>query len=304
MAWLMWVLVSITCLGQSPMIFHSHDNGLNPLHRNALALGAFIGSFPIVLASTDPTCYYPDATDAELDYPYIPVSNDTDGYQACCIRSEGDQLVAGNLCYFPSSQDATLDTGDYIYRGACTDQTFTDEACPKLCLYNTPNRWERLLYCGGTSFCCQMSAENGSCCAEPDLLFDYDPGAKIRAKLAIDAPSTSTSDLPGATHAAASLSATITGFGYPSSISISVSVSNPTAQPATTSSSDNPSKTPTPITSEPAATSTSTSGSDDRAQIMSNRIALGVGIGLGLPTAVAAILALWWTHQDRREKKG
>lgn len=67
-------------------------------------------------------CYYPDGSEAK-DYVYVPCNGT--GVGSCCIPSEGDVCLSDGLCYYTSSP--------YVYRGACTDQTWKSSSCPQYC---------------------------------------------------------------------------------------------------------------------------------------------------------------------------
>ena len=71
-------------------------------------------------------CYYPDGT-IPTDYNYVPCTGS--GFSSCCIPSEGDVCMSNGLCYYQS--------GQYLFRGACSDQTWKDNSCAKFCNQST-----------------------------------------------------------------------------------------------------------------------------------------------------------------------
>ena len=69
-------------------------------------------------------CYYEGGVSA-TDYSYKPCS--TTAASPCCIPGESDVCLSSGMCYYPEK--------NYFYRGACTDETWSDEGnCPQYCL--------------------------------------------------------------------------------------------------------------------------------------------------------------------------
>ncbi|KAH6664824.1 hypothetical protein B0J14DRAFT_237526 [Halenospora varia] len=92
-------------------------------------------------------CFYPDGSEAS-DSIYVPCTAET--YSSCCIPSEGDVCQPSGLCYWPS--------GSYLFRGACTDQTWTSSNCPKVCMEEIKNKRIRATPCDGNgNFACADS---------------------------------------------------------------------------------------------------------------------------------------------------
>lgn len=54
-------------------------------------------------------------------------------FSSCCIPSEGDTCLTDGLCFFPQST-STQTSGNYVYRGACTDQAWKDGSCATQCI--------------------------------------------------------------------------------------------------------------------------------------------------------------------------
>ncbi|KAI1346521.1 hypothetical protein F5Y01DRAFT_297621 [Xylaria sp. FL0043] len=75
--------------------------------------------FRLVNASLQ--CYYPNGEKSESDSPCNP---DADA-SFCCSSSSDSSCLNNLLC-----QDGT----GRVIRGSCTDQTWTDPACPQYCL--------------------------------------------------------------------------------------------------------------------------------------------------------------------------
>ena len=66
-------------------------------------------------------CYYPDGSEAEGDSPCDP-----DADVSFCCRSSSDSSCLNNLL----CQDGT----GRVIRGSCSDQSWSDPACPQYCL--------------------------------------------------------------------------------------------------------------------------------------------------------------------------
>ena len=103
-------------------LFIRPDNSM-PSTRGLPLLRLFILALSILLVvkAADPICYYPDGTEA-ADYQYVACNGSS--VASCCIPAEGDACMSDGLCYWP---------GEYLYRGACTDQTWKSGNCPQYC---------------------------------------------------------------------------------------------------------------------------------------------------------------------------
>src|SRR5882757_7551280 len=94
------------------------------LSSNLIELRSLLLAFALVLFQLDTSlaftqCYYPDGS-IPTDYFYEPCTGAE--YSSCCVLSEGDICQDNGLCYYPG-------TGN-VFRGACTDRTWNDSACP------------------------------------------------------------------------------------------------------------------------------------------------------------------------------
>src|SRR4051794_14152448 len=67
-------------------------------------------------------CYYPDYLVAQ-DFDFVPCGA-SNTISACCVPSEGDVCLSNGLCDW---------TGNYLYRGACTDPSWKSENCTTYC---------------------------------------------------------------------------------------------------------------------------------------------------------------------------
>ena len=79
----------------------------------------WLAALVVAVLSAD-TCYYPDGSVAKT-YTWVACKNSGTGASSCCIPSEGDTCLSNGLCNW---------VGHYVFRGACTDQTWKDGACP------------------------------------------------------------------------------------------------------------------------------------------------------------------------------
>ncbi|KAH7112850.1 hypothetical protein B0J11DRAFT_597621 [Dendryphion nanum] len=52
-------------------------------------------------------------------------------------------------------------------RGTCTDETWTSDACSKVCTKRQPNSGERVVKCGEGTYCCDNDAPN--CCRDASV---------------------------------------------------------------------------------------------------------------------------------------
>ncbi|KAH8653050.1 hypothetical protein BGZ60DRAFT_419455 [Tricladium varicosporioides] len=103
-------------------------------------LGEYLLNLLLLGSSTSAhiQCFYPDGSEAN-DSVYVPCTGET--YSSCCIPLQGDVCQSNGLCYWPS--------GSYLFRGACTDQTWTSSNCPKVCVNEAKNGRIRATPCGG-----------------------------------------------------------------------------------------------------------------------------------------------------------
>lgn len=91
----------------------------SPRARTVAVFVLFSASSTVLAQS----CYYPDGS-LPTDYVYVPCTGES--VSSCCIPSEGDVCLASGLCYYQ--------TGNYPFRGACTDKSWGSSKCPQYCL--------------------------------------------------------------------------------------------------------------------------------------------------------------------------
>lgn len=85
--------------------------------------------------SNTATCWYPDkSTEATNDRPCN--SGNEGGFSACC--------GADNICL---SNGYCILGGVFINRGSCTDQSWSDKACPQQCRDGVPNHGTTIYQC-------------------------------------------------------------------------------------------------------------------------------------------------------------
>ncbi|KAH0543609.1 hypothetical protein FGG08_002047 [Glutinoglossum americanum] len=191
-----------------------------------------------LLASAQ-NCYYPDGSLA-TDYHYQLCTGDT--YTTCCIPSEGD--------------------GAYPFRGACTDQSWSSDSCPKFCMGVKPYGWQELTQCGGGRYCCGGTG----CCTDDSSVFEVGPGVVINdfGQEGISVPGTATA----------------------------------TEAPSSTDGHSSGGKTTGGVSSAATATSTGSSG---HVAGSTKVIAIGASVGAAIGLIFAAILAFFcYRHFNRK----
>ncbi|KAH0558911.1 hypothetical protein GP486_004460 [Trichoglossum hirsutum] len=206
-----------------------------------------------LLATADPQCYYPNGLVA-LDYAYVPCQGTT--FSSCCIPSEGDVCLSNGLCYYSK--------GQYPFRGACTDKTWTSDACPKYCISTNPKVWQALTSCGGDQYCCPTSSSSpGTCCTNSTGVFTVEPGFVNNdfGQVGISVPGTATA----------------------------------TSKSSSTTSSTSSSST---FTTSPTSTPAPSSKSNTKA------IAIGVSIGVSLLAISVAVLACLCYRRFNKKRSG
>ncbi|OCK79359.1 hypothetical protein K432DRAFT_405676 [Lepidopterella palustris CBS 459.81] len=213
---------------------------------------------------TAPCSYYPDGSFPQ-DYTYQACTGDT--YSSCCIPSEGDQCMSNGLCFYPG--------GQYLFRGACTDKTWSAKECFQHCKTgDSASSYDELVSCGGTKYCC--SSTGSTCCNDDTKVFDAGSASIIN-----DFASTASGSLPTASPSdvnggAAPMSTTYTPHKHTSDAS---SVAN-TAAASTSTSSPSP----------PASKSTS-------------HLPIIIGAAAGAILLILAVLIAWFLARRHYKKK-
>ncbi|KAF4981150.1 hypothetical protein FZEAL_2984 [Fusarium zealandicum] len=120
------------------------------------------------------TCYYPDGSNAAIDYNYQPCGDSSTTYSTCCYFGEGDKCLPNGLCKQPDRFD---------YRAACQNKDWSN--CPEVCLDSEyslrglidtrcgivsaymleaeSGTWLPLQECGTNEYCCPSSSGNDCC---------------------------------------------------------------------------------------------------------------------------------------------
>ncbi|KAI1463687.1 uncharacterized protein F4812DRAFT_237870 [Daldinia caldariorum] len=114
-----------------------------------------------------PTCYFPDRSIDTLSVPCNNTAQELGGASSCCRPNDA--------CY--DSGACFQDWSGVMYRQSCTDPTFRDPACPKMCL------GDGMLKDGVWILTCDMAAgkaccltNDTSCCGSESSWFDFKPG--------------------------------------------------------------------------------------------------------------------------------
>ncbi|KAI0468270.1 hypothetical protein F4859DRAFT_491027 [Xylaria cf. heliscus] len=212
-------------------------------------------------------CYYPDGSAATGDSPCNPNAD----VSACCGSSSDSTCLNNNLCE---------DGKGRVIRGSCSDQSWSDPACPRYCL-SFKFGGEDLIPCtnvtkDNVSYCCDGAIDN--CCNSGDGRFQV---------------------LPYPTSAIATWNAAATQFKLLPGVSISSSTSSSSTVSSSTTTTTLPSSTtssaPTtpPPSSSSAAPDTSTGNSG-----LSTGAQAGIGVGVAGGVVLAALLGyLFWRVQ-------
>ncbi|KAK6530506.1 hypothetical protein TWF694_003854 [Orbilia ellipsospora] len=217
------------------------------LSLNLLALSQ------LTVAQTTKPCYFPDGSRASG----YQACDETADNSACCAISDNVVCLSSSLCY---------NEFGYIYRGACTDQTWGDSACPSDHCLDFQSSGMNILACDDSKgqWCCADGDEPPCCQNKNATQFYLNPGTvTFVAKGLSTLPTTSTSSVPSTTTQPAT------------------STTDPAA--ATTSA---PSATAVPATSNSLTVGAS----------------VGIAFGIAIPTIAAIIFGtLWWVERNKRE---
>ena len=190
-------------------------------------------------------CYYPDGS-IPTDFTYVPCTSGN--MSACCIQSEGDVCQPNGLCYYPPKA--------HNFRGACTDQTWASDACPKICISGKRVTLTiiSLTAVGATSLIGKIGYEHTWSYVTPcdsnnqTFAFSSNPAISCEARV-----QTVVQTAPVSIASAPTLYA----------------------------------NTGTQFTTSTSSPSSNLAGGSGRLYSISDRIALGCGIGIGLPAALA-----------------
>ncbi|KAK1636270.1 hypothetical protein BDP81DRAFT_489490 [Colletotrichum phormii] len=112
-----------------------------------------LAALPLVTAVAGQTCYWPNGVEA-TQAAACPVAGGTE-VAACCPQNH--YCMSNGLCFSQTELS--------FYRGACTDQNWTQSGCPKYCdkeemIGGVPGRQCGVALCGDKKVACQTS---GNC---------------------------------------------------------------------------------------------------------------------------------------------
>ncbi|KAI0508800.1 hypothetical protein F5B22DRAFT_384810 [Xylaria bambusicola] len=210
--------------------------------------------FSLVDASSQ--CYFPNGAEAE-------------GWSACNPDADVSFCCSFQYDYTCYNNLLCQDGKGRVVRGACTDQSWTDPACPQYC-QNYKLGGTDLIPCNNVtkdhiSYCCDHAIDN--CCDTGDGRFDVLPYPT--SLIATWNPAASEYEvLPGASATASSTS--------PSLSSSSVS---------------------TTTTSSSTASTVSNSSNNDSGLSKGAQIGIGVGVAGGVLLAALLAYLLWRVHK-------
>ncbi|KAK6355622.1 hypothetical protein TWF718_000017 [Orbilia javanica] len=205
-------------------------------------------------------CYFPDGSRAP-NHRACNQEAETDNnvHSSCCGLDDNVVCLSSNLC---------INQKGYIYRGACTDESWDDPACPSSHCTYFGSSGMNILSCDDVSglWCC---AEGGSipCCQNANKTkFLLNPGTVTYVSL---------------------------GLSTISSTSTSAASSSSTESTSTTDATTTTTSSESPATGVPQAVVTA----------LSTGAAVGMGIGITIPSVLAIVFAsLWWIERSRRKR--
>ncbi|KAI1854956.1 hypothetical protein JX266_001074 [Neoarthrinium moseri] len=118
--------------------------------------------YPVLLSSlaTAQTCYHLDGStaDGSQNGPCnFNATGETGSHTSCCSFKNGDARLVSRLCL----DTASVQSSHLLLSSGCTNSTFQDAACPKLC---TGGRFKNayLQPCNDTAFCCNELDDDGT----------------------------------------------------------------------------------------------------------------------------------------------
>ncbi|KAI1878226.1 uncharacterized protein JN550_000408 [Neoarthrinium moseri] len=118
--------------------------------------------YPVLLSSlaTAQTCYHLDGStaDGSQNGPCnFNATGETGSHTSCCSFKNGDARLVSRLCL----DTASVQSSHLLWSSGCTNSTFQDAACPKLC---TGGRFKNayLQPCNDTAFCCNELDDDGT----------------------------------------------------------------------------------------------------------------------------------------------
>ncbi|KAL8733042.1 MAG: hypothetical protein Q9181_003748 [Wetmoreana brouardii] len=224
----------------------------------------------LTLAASNPACYFPNGTQAISNVdsmPYLPCTNRQQSM--CCRTNSTDSCTSDGLC--ESRWDGNL------WRDYCTDPTWQDPACVKLCLGKrngvdgdgNAGGSVRVTQCLDGSYCCDVGTQANNCCSNGGGVWIAEDGHTTNVN------PTATSERHTTAAATSSLSSSTS----------SATTKNPATTTATAASQ----------TSSTAVTSSSSKSS-------SNTGAIAGGVVGGI-VAIAAIVVAMLLFLRRRKNK-
>ncbi|RVD83649.1 uncharacterized protein DFL_005429 [Arthrobotrys flagrans] len=203
-------------------------------------------------------CYFPDGSRAPSHRACSQdAETDNSVHSSCCGLDDNVVCLSSKLC---------INQNGYIYRGACTDQTWEDEACPSSYCTSFAGSGMNILPCNDVTrqWCCAEGGTIPCCQNENRTKFLLNPGT--------------------VTYVAAGLST----VSLPASSSTSAESTSASDTSTTTTTSD------LIATSAPQPTPTT----------LSTGVAVGMGIGIGIPTVLAIVFAsLWLIERSKRKRQ-
>ncbi|KAF2028367.1 hypothetical protein EK21DRAFT_113998 [Setomelanomma holmii] len=223
----------------------------------------------------------PSPFDGNVHVPCNLTAVDAGGHLTCC--NKGDLCLTNGMCKNPRDSEGN----NWYWRIACTDQTWKDPACSRLCEGIEPTRNTGLIFncLKKDSWCCAYVGEKGfagwsrkaalntTCCAIDDLKFSaVDPVVYATATAPVKLTVQPSSATP-----------TTSAFS---------TISQQTSQVDLPLSEPLPTETDTPVETSPPASTKSKSSS--------SALPIGLGVGISLGVVLLGVFALLWFRPRRR----
>ncbi|EPS35332.1 hypothetical protein H072_11301 [Dactylellina haptotyla CBS 200.50] len=218
--------------------------------RWMLLATAFLGLATLAIAQSR-ACFFPDGTRANGYTACDPEAV----HSPCCSNSDNVVCLSSKLCY---------NQFGYVYRGACTDRTWGDDACPSEHCTAFASQGMNILACNDATgdWCCADGAEVPCCQDKNATQFYLNPGTVTFVSAGLSTRTSTTSTSTEAT--------------------TSATTSTEAATTTTSAPSD---------TAEPQVSPTS----------LPVGAAVGMGVGIGIPTILAIVFGcLWWIERMKR----
>lgn len=140
------------------------------------------------------SCFLPNGTDRNSLYN---TSDGSDAYLRCKTTPDGEASMCcrlGNERPDTCRPDGLCQNGNLLWRESCTDSTWKQKGCIKLCIDGSMGNDDiRLKQCDDQSICCDQNGSGDQCCNRGQGKWIDENGDVVNTKPASAASSTMTS---------------------------------------------------------------------------------------------------------------